>query len=166
MTLPTDESGLAALIASASDAEAVHAANRDWDKRGTSVLQLRELHEDAARIAMRADAGALVPQVRAALARGISASDAARGIIYLAQAEAFQWEIGTWASGAGGGRASMRSVRELQLARALVLSVIAPHDPPAREQAMALADQVEHDPNNSAADLAADVTWLRAQLAR
>jgi len=133
--------------------------------RTGAVVRLRALEEAWARsLAGLPAEGALVPQVRAAVERGIDPSLAASVADRLSAAEDRQWEIGTWSSGSGEGLASMFEVRTLQLARAWLLAAPAQTDPNARARALELADAVANDPNDVAARLAPEVAALRARL--
>lgn len=66
--------------------------------------------------------------------------------VHLAEAERWQWEIGTSATGAGEGLASMADVRSLQAARAWLAFVISCMQV---DLAVMLAAEIEGDPNRS-----------------
>lgn len=131
------------------------------DNRQVAVARLRALHEAWARAILGLNPGEkLVSSVRAGVEAGIAPEKAAEASAHLADAETWQWEIGTWSSGAGEGLSSMFEVRALQLARAWLLSA---QDPAA---ARALALEVQSDPNRIAARLDKHVSALLARLSR
>jgi hypothetical protein len=131
--------------------------------RFAAVEALVGLHESAARAALDlSEQGSLARQVHGAAARGISTDAARRAEAHLAHAERYQWQIGTWATGSGEGLASMSAVRELQLARAWLLTVLPDADAHARSSA--LLAELDGDPNDSAARLAPERDALRASL--
>jgi len=126
--------------------------------RQVAVVRLRALHEAWARAILGlGPKEKLVPGVRVRVESGIAPDKAAEASAQLARAEKWQWEIGTWSSGAGEGLSSMFEVRTLQLARAW-LSL---GDPAA---ARALALEVQNDPNRIAARLEKHVHALHARL--
>ncbi|MEZ4401430.1 MAG: hypothetical protein R3B06_15500 [Kofleriaceae bacterium] len=127
--------------------------------RFDAVPRLRQAREQWARARLGLPpAGELVGLVRAAVEEDAAPAHASEAAQHLAAAEAWQWEIGTWASGSGEGLASMYAVRTLQLAQAWLLAGVAP------ARAGALLDQVEGDANQIVAPLAAHVAALRARL--
>ena len=76
----------------------------------------------------------------------------------LAEAESLQWRIGTWATGAGEGLASMWHVYELMLGRAraeqrLAARTTGPESERHREAAEALIERVRADPNGLGVEL-------------
>jgi hypothetical protein len=118
-------------------------------QRDVAVARLRVLYEAWARSLLGIEQdGDLVAQVRAAVERGIEAGPAADAIERLHASEQRQWEIGSWASGAGDGLSSMFEVRSLQLAQAWLWSTQASAD--AMGKARALLEQVREDPNRIA----------------
>lgn len=132
--------------------------------RFTAVECLRRTHEEWARALLHVDPRAKVlAGIRSAVEAGLAPPVAAAAHEQLAAAEGHQWEIGTWASGAGEGLASMHEVRTLQLARAWLLSVLAV-DAAGRDRVRALIDEVESDPNDIAADLRVHWVALRDRL--
>jgi hypothetical protein len=134
-------------------------------ERDVAICRLRAVHEAWSRAVLGIDDdGALVPRVRAAVERGVEPRLASRAIEQLHAAEKHQWEIGTWATGAGEGLSSMREVRELQLARAWLEAALCPIDPRARDRALALLEQVAGDPNRVAAHCAGEIEALRERL--
>lgn len=154
-TTPPDESA------------AIAAAERERAAGGDPfvlVERLRTLHEAAARRWLGAGPGDLIAEVCLAGERGQAAEALRQAVAHLAAAECAQWEIGTWASGAGEGLSSMREVRDLQLARAWLLAVDPEASDAALEEARTLLDTVEHDPNRVAAPRARAITRLRARL--
>lgn len=127
--------------------------------RQVAVARLRALHEEWARAIIGLGPGEkLVPGVRARVEAGIAPEQAADASAHLADAETWQWEIGTWSSGAGEGLSSMFEVRTLQLARAWLRSV---QDPAA---ARVLALEVQNDPNRIAERLEKHVRALLVRL--
>lgn len=126
--------------------------------RAPAVERLRAREEEWARrvlgLAPRARASGetrLVAGVRELVEAGVAAEVARRAERHLAAAEQWQWEIGTWATGAGEGLSSMFEVRSLQLARAWLLAAGAAEDASLVEQARQLARAVADDPNDVAA---------------
>jgi hypothetical protein len=101
----------------------------------------------------------LVPAVRSAVEAGLSPAEARAAAAQLAEAERLQWSLGTLATGAGEGLASMAEVRALQLARAWLLSVDG-----AAEDARALALEVRDDPNRLGARLRPHIDALLDRL--
>lgn len=89
-------------------------------ERDVAVARLRALHEAWARAQLNIqDAGRLIVKVRASVEHGIEPRCAAAAEEQLRAAERHQWEIGTWASGAGEGLSSMAEVIVDALARAI-----------------------------------------------
>lgn len=88
------------------------------------------------------------------------AGDDVAAIDALAEAESLQWRIGTWATGAGEGLASMWHVYELMLGRAraeqrLAARTTGPESERHREAAEALIERVRSDPNGLGVELLA-----------
>ena len=86
------------------------------------------------------------------------AGDDVAAIDALAEAESLQWRIGTWATGAGEGLASMWHVYELMLSRAraekrLAARTTGPESEGHREAAEALIERVRADPNGLGVEL-------------
>lgn len=136
-------------------------------ERDVVVVRLRTVREAWARATLGVDQGEnLVIAVRAAVLQGITSARAAEGLEQLAAAEAHQWEIGSWSSGAGEGLSSMREVRELQLAQAWLWAVRAQDDPHAVAKARELLRQVEEDPNRVAAQYSPQIRALYERLGR
>lgn len=102
----------------------------------------------------------LVADVRRLVERGIAVDKAREAARHLEAAEKWQWEIGTWSTGAGEGLASMFEVRSLELARAWLLAALAREDPALSKDTRALADQVARDPNRIASQYAKHVDAL------
>lgn len=130
--------------------------------RARAVSGLRALEEARARALLGLCAGdthALPRLARGHVERGVDAALAQQVAAHLAAAERWQWEMGSWATGAGEGLASMADVRALQLARAWLLAS------PDRAAARRLLDEVERDPNRLGARHADDIAALRALLA-
>lgn len=128
--------------------------------RFTAVERLRAEHEAAARRALGLPREVdLVPAVRAVVERG--APPAGTAVTDLAAAEALQWEIGTWSSGAGEGLASMAEVRSLQLARAWLIAGHAPDT-----EVLALISAVVEDANRIAERHRPHADALRRRLGR
>jgi hypothetical protein len=89
----------------------------------------------------------LVAEVRRLVERGIELDRAREAARHLEAAERWQWEIGTWSTGAGEGLASMFEVRSLELARAWLLAALAQKEPTLMKAARDLVDAVARDPN-------------------
>lgn len=143
----------------AADAQALLGADR-----ATAVTRLRAIHEAWARDELGLGAeGSLVPAVRRVVEQGVDPALAAIAAQHLADAEQFQWEIGTWSSGSGEGLSSMFEVRTLQLARAWLLVAGAAPGTAAADEAADLARQVRDDPNDIARPLARHVEALLAR---
>jgi len=88
------------------------------------------------------------------------AGDDLAAIDALAEAESLQWRIGTWATGAGEGLASMWHVYELMLSRAraeqrLAARTTGPESEQHRAAAEALMERVRADPNGLGVELLA-----------
>jgi hypothetical protein len=92
-----------------------------------------------------------VALVRRAVECGVDAVRVEDAISHLAEAEKWQREIGTWATGSGEGLASMFAVRSLQLAKGWLLSAHTAAEPHAVAEAQRLAAAVRDDPNDLAA---------------
>ncbi len=121
-------------------------------ERDVAVARLRTLHEAWARALLNIqDEDRLLVEVRASVEHGIEPRCAAAAEEQLRAAERHQWEIGTWASGAGEGLSSMAEVRELQIAQAWLWAAQSPERGDARDKARELLKQVEEDPNRIAA---------------
>lgn len=133
--------------------------------RERAVCRLRSVEEAWARAALGVAAeGDLVALVRAAVERGVAGERAQDASSHLAEAERWQWEIGTWSTGSGEGLASMFAVRALQLARAWLLSAAAAAAAGAVAEARRLAAAVRDDPNDVAAAYRPAVEALLARL--
>jgi hypothetical protein len=147
-------------------AEEVAALTRDLDvERTRAVARLRSVEEAWARASLGLAAeGDLVALVRRAVEHGVDVRRARDAITHLAEAEQWQWEIGTWSTGSGEGLASMFAVRSLQLARAWLLSACAAVEAHAAAEARRLAAEVRDDPNDVAERYRADVETLLARM--
>ncbi|MCB9564539.1 MAG: hypothetical protein H6708_29495 [Kofleriaceae bacterium] len=134
-------------------------------RRDVAVARLRATHEAWARDLLGvAAAGDLVAQVRAAVEATVAPAIAAQAAAQLAAAEARQWEIGSWSTGAGEGLASMAEVRALQIAQAWLWSACVASDPDAAARARQLARAAADDPNGMADRHAAHLRALDARL--
>jgi hypothetical protein len=158
VTTSTDE---AHLLAAVADAEARLARG---EEPFAPVEQLRALHEQLARVILGSTEKRVVVAARAAAEKTLPVETVRRAIAHLAEAERRQSDIGTWATGAGEGLASMLEVRKLQLAQAWLWSALAAGDPTARDAALRLADEVANDPNDVAANLSKSIAALRKRL--
>lgn len=142
-------------------AEAALAAGGD---RAVGVSALRALHAQAARQLLGAAPGDLLDALVTATAEGVAPLARAAAIAHLRAAEALQWEIGGWSTSAGEGLGSLREVRDLQLARAWLLTV-----PPAEaddsREAHRLVDAVDADLHRVAAHRQALMARIRARCA-
>jgi hypothetical protein len=148
--------------AEAAELEALKQTQRD-----VAVARLRQLHEAWARGRLGLpEEGELVSAVRAAVEAGVDPARAAAAIEQLELAEQHQWEIGTWATGAGEGLASMFEVRALQLARAWLWVTPPPHPDSGHSEATArtLLAAVASDPNDIAGPLRPHIDALTARL--
>lgn len=135
------------------------------EPRFLPVERLRVLHERAARLLLDIPLAApLAVATRDAFEEGLPVVVARRAEEHLAAAERFQWEIGSWASGAGEGLASVREARELGLARGWLLVACAREAPELYPAARALADAVDEDLHDIARDLRPESARLRAVL--
>ncbi len=140
-------------------------------ERQRAVVNLRQLEERWARFAAGLpDEGDLVAAARTAVEGG-APSDPGEAIRHLAEAERWQWEIGSWATGSGEGLASMFQVRSLQLARAWLLSTATDPDATAtdpdataRAEAAKLLEEVANDPNRIADRHSDAIEALRSRL--
>ncbi len=129
--------------------------------RAAGVTRLREIHEAWARDELGVPIDTeLVAAVRKGVEAGLDPTRASTAAQHLVEAEQFQWEIGTWASGSGEGLSSMFEVRTLQLARAWLLAAGASPGSTAAAQAAELARGVRDDPNDIARSLARHVEAL------
>jgi hypothetical protein len=147
------------------DAEIAELEARLTLERDVAVSRLRAIHEAWARALLGIDdTGSLVTRVRAAVERGVDPRLAAKATGQLRAAENHQWEIGTWATGAGEGLSSMRAVRELQIAQAWLWAAQCPEESCARDQALELLEQAAADPNRVAAAYDRDIRALRERL--
>lgn len=136
-------------------------------QRDVAVARLRTLHEAWARTLLGiSPKGELVAATRARVEGGLDAALALKAAEQLAQAEQWQWEIGTWSSGSGEGLASMFEVRTLQLAQAWLHAARASVEPAASPRALALAAEVENDPNRIAEPLQQHWQALAAYVAQ
>jgi hypothetical protein len=135
------------------EAEVEALVQRLASDRASAVAGLRDVHERCARRVLGLSRRSpLVPDVRRLVEEGDVPSEHAREAAgHLAEAEARQWEIGTWSTGSGEGLASMYEVRTLQLARAWLLAACARSEPEAASRARALVLEVAADPNDIAA---------------
>ena len=125
-----------------------------------AVERLRGLEEQWARALLGLSDGAkLTEHVRRWVERGPDVSIAAEAVAHLHEAEQWQWQIGTWATGAGEGLSSMAEVRKLQAAQAWLRA--ATGDVAA---ARALIAQVDGDPNGMGQSEAAHTRALLARL--
>lgn len=128
--------------------------------RFAAVGRLRGLEEQWARSLLGiADGDALTESVRRWVERGPDVAVAAQAIAHLQEAERWQWEIGTWASGAGEGLSSMAEVRKLQAAQAWLRAATGDVD-----RARALIAEVEGDPNGMGRYEAESTNALKARL--
>lgn len=139
--------------------------NGPLEKRSIAVDGLRLDQEMAARAEAGVAKGAkLVKAMRTAVEQGIEPDRALRAAGHLAEAERWQWEIGTRATGSGEGLMSMFEVRTLQLARAWLLAAVVPVEPERADEARALASEVADDSNRVATKLQRHVDALRKRL--
>jgi hypothetical protein len=130
--------------------------------RCTAVERLRALHEAAARQALgRDDERDIARASRAAVEAGLDPVAARRAALHLGQAERWQWEMGSWASGAGEGLSSMASVRALQLGRAWLLSSIDDED--ARSLLAEVGAAIRQGPDFLARRLSRDLQALEGR---
>lgn len=156
---PTDERAFEAEVAALE-------AGLETLESDRCVLRLRALHEARARSLLGVTAEArLVDAVRAKVEADLDPGLAALAFTRLADATQWQWEIGTWASAGGEGLVSMFQVRTLQLASAWLHAARVSVDAEAGSEALRLADEVDHAPNNVAASLRPHVVALRSRLA-
>ena len=132
-----------------------------------AVARLRTLHEVWARALLGIDAAnKLIASVRTSVERGIDPHLAAEAVKQLSAAEEYQWEIGTWSTGPGEGRASMAEVRALQIAQAWLWSARSAEHEEAIGKARALLKQASEDPNRVAARHAKHIQALYKRLKR
>jgi hypothetical protein len=132
-----------------------------------AVYGLREVEEAWARQLLNLGTGdALAPAVHRQVKSGLGAVAGEDAEAHLAEAEKWQSEIGTYASGSGEGLASMAEVRSLQMARAwLAAALFQETGKKARETlARSLAKKIEGDPNGLGKRYAKSLTELRAML--
>ncbi len=123
-------------------------------KRPVAVTRLRAVHEAWARMLLGIDdEDDLVAEVRAAVERRLDSARARDAAQHLADAEKWQWEIGTWSTGSGEGLSSMFQVRSLQLAQAWLVSIRMADDLNAAAEVRRLTEAVAGDPNDLAARL-------------
>lgn len=139
--------------------------------QAASVLRMTE--EDWARDMLGIPGGADIgTAVRGRVKKGLPPSVAAAAAAHLAEAERWQTEVGTYASGSGEGLASMAAVRSFQVARAWLAAAVArggggtADSGKAARLSRSLANRVKGDSNGLGArhaktlvDLAA---WLSA----
>jgi hypothetical protein len=155
----------------AEAAEATAALQAD---RAESVYSLRAIEEDWARWLLRLGAKAELAQaVASRVERGLirtstrkhqrveDLASAREAAVHLARAERWQWEIGTWSTGAGEGFVSMGEVRTLQVARAWLSALLAKEE---LALARELANEVEADANGMGKPHAKALRGLRAAL--
>jgi hypothetical protein len=129
-----------------------------------AVGELRGTYEAWARAELGIEGGDIHESVRVAVARGVPLEAARSAEQHLAQAERYQWQIGSASTGSGEGLASMGNVYRLQLARAWLLAACAAIDPVSADRARAIAVGIERDPNGIGKRLERDVDALRAYL--
>jgi hypothetical protein len=157
-------------------AEAEEATAALQADRAESVYSLRAIEEDWARSLLRLGAKAdLAQAVAARVERGLIRTSAKKhqrvedlasareAAAHLARAERWQWEIGTWSTGAGEGLVSMGEVRTLQMARAWLSAGLAKGE---LALARELANEVEADANGMGKPHARALRALRAALAK
>jgi hypothetical protein len=140
------------------------------EDRWKAVYGLRGVEEAWARHLLGiGEQGDLAALVRKRTERGVDATAAREAEAHLAQAEDWQWQIGSWATGAGEGLASMSEVYELKMARAWldVALVQATGEGKARAQAaLSLVAKVAKDPNGQGKPHARAIAVLKAMLKR
>lgn len=155
--MPSGSRDFAAEIAAL---EALVASNQE-----RAVTGLRAVTESWARALLGVREGReLVECVREAVERGIAPDVAERAGGLLADAQRWQWQIGTWATGAGEGLASMFEVRTLQLAQAWLLAAQRRVDDATANRALELLRAVTEDPNRVAARLDEHAAALRERI--
>ncbi len=133
--------------------------------RARAVGGLRSVRERWARATLGlGDDEDLVRGIRRLVEGGLDGTRAGEAAAHLADAERWQWEIGTWSTGAGEGLASMFSVRSLQLARAWLESVRVGGEPAVVAEVRRLVCEVRDDPNDVAARLRGHVEALLVRL--
>jgi hypothetical protein len=149
------------------EVESLSGRLRDGD-RWDAVQGLRSVEEAWARHLLGLGvAGHLATLVRERVERGVDTTAARAAEVHLAQAEVWQREIGTWATGAGEGLASMAELYELKLARAWLNVALAEVEGALRaEAALALVAAVASDPNGQGEVHARSITALKAALRR
>lgn len=123
---------------------------------GAVIYELRELEERLARTLLGLGPGELAPQLRSR-ARSIEPAILREAEGALARAEEQQWGIGTFASAAAEGLASMSEVYRLKLARAWLFLALGDRAT-AEEQISA----VERDPNQLHRDFESELRALRS----
>jgi hypothetical protein len=135
-------------------------------ERWKVVYGLRALEESWARELLGlGEGGAIGGAVRGRVTEGVDPTVALAAAAHLAEAERWQWEIGSWSTGAGEGLASMAEVRELQMARAwLAAGLTRAGHPDEAARAARLVGEVESDPNGQGKDHAGAIKALRAHL--
>lgn len=122
------------------EAEIAREEARLQSERNTAVYRLRELEEARARQALGVDE--LLAGVCERVCAGLDPGLAERACAWLVNAERWQWEIGSWSTGAGEGLASMTEVYTLKLAQAWL------HACGGRgARALELVHEIERDPN-------------------
>jgi hypothetical protein len=128
------------------------------------VYALRAVEEQWARHLLGIGAGDdLHRLVQGCVECGLELDVAEQALLHLREAERYQWQIGSTATGAGEGLMSMASVRQLQTAQAWLEASIAR----ARiARARKLAAEIGQDPNRSGAAYRKSLSALEALLER
>jgi len=137
--------------------------------RWQAVYGLRQLEEDWARHLL--DIGQdedLAKAMRKKAKTAIDLAAAEQAARHLAEAEQWQWEIGSYATGSGEGLRSMGEVRTLQVARAWLAAALSRADERQSEAqstlARSLMTEVESDSNGMGKPYAALIRELRRWL--
>jgi hypothetical protein len=135
-----------------------------------AVYGLRSVEEAWARhILGIGEKGDLATLVRRRVDRGVDATAASQAETHLARAEEWQWRIGSWATGAGEGLASMAEVYALKMARAwlnVALAKMKGQGGRRTRAALSLVAKVAGDPNGQGKPYARSITALQAILRR
>lgn len=138
--------------------------------RWQAVVGLRSVEETWARHLLGVgEQGGIAALVRRRVAGGVDALAARQAEVHLAQAEDWQWQIGSWATGAGEGLAAMAQVYELKMARAWLNVALASEKgggQPRASAALALVAEVAGDANGQGKPYAKSIAALKAMLKR
>jgi hypothetical protein len=141
---------------------AVETARLSTSRYG-SVHSLRELEESRACeiLGIRPVPDGLVAATRERVCAGIEREVAELACTHLRNAEGWQWEVGSYSTGAGEGFMSMGKVYTLKLTQAWLQAACGD-----AAQAHALMAEIEGDPNRLGQRFASEIAALRAWLAR